>query len=98
MNTPESNWHKWERRVVAARADVPPPVNLASLLHVVRSASLERVTGWRAEWDALLTSQRLGTACLAGAACVALLGTWQVWTLWQLLPWVELAGGVGGAP
>jgi hypothetical protein len=98
MNTPQSNQPDWEQRVAQARGDVAPPVNIPALLRAVREAEPVAPTTWLDELNALLASRVVAGVCAGGAACLAVVSTWQIWSLWQLLPWVALAGGAGGAP
>ncbi|HVU36057.1 MAG TPA: hypothetical protein VHE61_21630 [Opitutaceae bacterium] len=93
---PESNWQKLVGR---ARADAPPPVDVAALRRIARTAEPAAGHSWGADIAALLASSRVAGACVAATAVLAVFGSWQVWTIWQTLPWAQLIGGAtGGMP
>lgn len=91
---------RWEKLLQQARADVPPPVDEAALLRTVRAAVEEtrRRAGWAAEFYAVFGSAGVVRACLGGASVLGAVTAWQVWSLWQTLPWAQLALGRGGMP
>jgi len=84
---PENAWTDLVRR---ARADAPPPSDLAPLLRAVREESTRApaMSGFGSEFAALFASPVALTMC---AACMAFAG-WSVATDWrQLSPWVDFA-------
>jgi hypothetical protein len=89
---------RWQASLELARADMAPPVDVNALLRVVRQAPLETPAGVLAEFSRLFASRRIVSACLASAAALALLASWEAWTTWESLPWAQLlvsaTGGV----
>ena len=101
MNTPHPDSRpdpdsRWEKLVARARDDAPPPVDLAALRQAVRAATFAPHAGWAEEFLGLFSARPVFSACLAGAAAFALVATWQVWDLWQALPWAEWLMETGG--
>ena len=89
--------------VVLARAFEFGPVAKADLNALVTStepqaAAESRRDGWAAEFYAVFGSVRVVRACLGGAGIFGALTLWQVWSVWQTLPWAQLALGQGGMP
>lgn len=98
MKTPDPD-ARWETLLRQARADAGPPADLPALLRAVRSARLPARAGWIADFSALFATRRAIPACLAAAGAFALFSSWQIWDLWQALPWAQLlAVTTGGAP
>lgn len=84
---PDNAWSTLVRR---ARADVPPPSDLAPLLRAVReeAARPPATSGFGEEFAALFASP---AALTLSAACVAFAG-WSVAADWRRLsPWIDLA-------
>jgi hypothetical protein len=100
MNKPSGDSEaRWENLLRRAQRDTAPSVNVPALLRAVRLATAEPRRGWAADFLALCGSARVAAGCLAGAAAFALLASWQAWTLWKVMPWVQLvATTTGGAP
>jgi hypothetical protein len=97
MKKPRSNSDlHWEKLVRSARADVGPSTDSATLLRLVRQAPLASNEGWFDEFSALFASGKLTTACLAGSCMIALVTAWQVWDVWEALPWAELLTNATG--
>lgn len=88
---------RWQALLRQAQADQAPPVHLPSLFHAIRAASTTEPQGWSAEFLAVFGSSRITRACLGTALLVAGVATWQVWELWQTLPWAELVLVAGGS-
>lgn len=99
MKTPRSRSNDaWEKLVQQARSDVAPAVDVAAVRRVVRGAALESPSaGWMVELSRLFAARGVMRACLGGAGACAVLTTWQVWEMWQVLPWAEMLS-TGGAP
>lgn len=98
-NAPEDSEARWENLLRRAQRDTAPSVNVPALLRAVRTAATEPRRGWTGDFLALFGSGRVAAGCLAGAAAFALLASWQAWTLWEVMPWVQLvATTTGGAP
>lgn len=97
MNSPPpSPQDRWNDLVQRARADAPPPVDLAATLRAVRTAT-SQPSGWLADFAALFATRAALRTCLLGTAAFAAMATWQVWTFWDALPWVQLMSPtVGG--
>jgi hypothetical protein len=87
---------RWKKLLAQARADAPPPVDVAALRRVVREAAVAPRAGWADEFFALFSARPVFSACLAGAGALALVATWQMWDLWQALPWAAWAMETGG--
>lgn len=86
-SNPENAWTDLVRH---ARADAPPPSDLAPLLRAVREEASRppATSGFGEEFAALFASPVALTMC---AACVAF-AVWSVATDWrQLSPWVDFA-------
>lgn len=101
MNTPQPDPdQRWDALLQRARGDTTPPTNTDRVLRSVRQAGVEPAsTGWFAEFATLFSVQRAIPACLAMALVISATAAWQVWDLWQALPWAELIGSTtGGAP
>jgi hypothetical protein len=86
----------WSALLRAARADTPPPVDRGALLRAVRAASWPARPGWLAEFSRLFSPRTIVPVCLGAAAMVALVTSWQLWDVWQSLPWVQLLGALNG--
>lgn len=99
MKIPRSNSDsRWEQLIRRAQADVAPLADVPALLRALDQAQQSPVESWREEFAGLFSTGRAIPACLAGAVAAAVLTTWQVWTLWQALPWAQLLTiAVGGA-
>jgi hypothetical protein len=97
--SPGDSEARWENLLRQAQPDTAPSVNVPALLRAVRLAAAEPRRGWAGDFLALCGSARVAASCLAGAAAFALLASWQAWTLWEVMPWVQLvATTTGGAP
>lgn len=89
---------RWAKRVEQARADHVPPVNVDALLAAVRSAPIRQRT-WAFEFSLVAGSRRLIAACLLGAVTFTGLTSWELWDLWQTVPWAQMVGdATGGVP
>lgn len=101
MKTPRSDdpADRWATLLRQARADAGPPADLPALLRAVRSAEFPDRTGWLTDFAALFAPGRTVSACLATGGAFALFTSWQIWDIWQTLPWAELlAATTGGVP
>ncbi len=98
MKNPRSNSDShWEKLIREARADVGPPANSAALLRVIRQAPLVSRESWFDEFSALFSTGKVMTVCLAGSSMIAMVTAWQVWDVWEALPWAQLlANATGG--
>ncbi|MBI5382613.1 MAG: hypothetical protein HZA31_11990 [Opitutae bacterium] len=98
MKTPPDPESAWTRLLAQARADTPPPLDQAALLRAVRSEPLPTSATWSDDFLGLFAPQRVLPACLAGTGALALFASWEIWSVWQALPWAQLLVTTGGAP
>jgi hypothetical protein len=87
---------RWEKLLRLARFDAGPPADLAALLRVVRQAPVAERAGWFTDFVALFSSDRALAGCVAGAGAFALVAAWQIWDVWQAVPWAQLLDAATG--
>ena len=99
MKIPPAQPHPdWDQLLSCARADQPPPVDLPALLRAVRQEPYPPRADWAAEFLGLFSGMRTLAACAAGVGTLAVVTTWQAWSLLDSLPWAQLLdSATGGA-